>query len=160
MDWKDIIRYQYQKLLLVALLVVVGFTFYKSYSAFFKKVDEVWSARFQYDYARVVFLAKKELEDAKFEVDYSCSGSLLGASSEECLKAKERLKRAEEKYQKTMAEKDNLLRVEKQVKSYYDAILLSARQTPLPFLLLVLTFSSLITLGYFVLREFLPQKRR
>ncbi len=157
MDYKELLRHQYKRILLIALLIVVGFGFYKVYSAFFQRVDYVWQARFQYDYAQLTTLAKQDLDKAKFDMDFACSG--FNVDPQECEQAKANYKEALENYKKVSASKDELFRTEKQVKSYYDAILLSAKQTPLPFLLLVLSFSALVVLSVFLLREILPKRR-
>ena len=89
MDFKEVVRYQYQKIVLIALLIVVGFGFYKVYSAFFKRVDMVWQARFQYEYAQVLAKARHDLESAKFDPEYACWGDFFSTTTEECQRVKE-----------------------------------------------------------------------
>ena len=163
MDFKTVIKHQYRKIMLLAMLIIVGFSLYKSYSSFFDKVNQMWSLRINYDFANIVALAEEKLEKARFNVEWNCENFSFDETpreTEECKQAKEELKKAKEEYQKALAKKEELFKTEKQVKSYYDAIILSAQQTPLPFGMLVLTvIAFLATLGFFI-NEFLPKKRK
>ncbi|MBK3333384.1 hypothetical protein GWK41_09940 [Persephonella atlantica] len=162
MDIKTVIAYQYKKIVLIALLVVVGFGFYKVYSSFFEKVNQIWQMKIGYDYANLIALAEQKLKNAQFQVEWSCSDFSLEdkhTESESCRQAKKELAKAKEEYAKLQAEKDKLFKIENQVKSYYDAVLLAAQQTPLPFTLLVITLVSFIIIVGLIIKEFLPSKR-
>ena len=162
MDFKTVIKHQYRKIMLLAMLIIVGFSLYKSYSSFFDRVNQMWSLKINYDFANIVALAEEKLEKARFNVEWNCEDFSFDGTpkeTEKCKEAKEELKKAKEEYQKALAKKDELFKTEKQVKSYYDAILLSAQQTPLPFAMLVLTVIAFLTiLGVFI-NEFLPNRK-
>ncbi|WP_457622958.1 hypothetical protein [Persephonella sp.] len=163
MDIKTVIAYQYKKIVLIALLVVVGFGFYKVYSSFFEKVNQIWQMKIGYDYANLIALAEQKLKNAQFQVEWSCSDFSLEGKNEEsesCKQAKKELAKAKEEYVKLQAEKEKLFKIEGQVKSYYDAVLMAAQQTPLPFTLLVITLVSFIIIVGLIIKEFLPSKRQ
>ena len=161
MDIKTVIAYQYKKIVLIALLVVVGFGFYKVYSSFFEKVNQIWQMKIGYDYANLIALVEQKLKNAQFQVEFSCFDFSLEDKtdeSESCKQAKKELAKAKEEYAKLQAEKEKLFKIEKQVKSYYDAVLIAAQQTPLPFTLLVITLVSFIIIVGLIIKEFLPSK--
>ncbi len=163
MDFKTVIKHQYRKILLLAMLIIVGFSLYKSYSSFFDKVNKMWDLRVSYDFANIVALAEQKLDKAKFDVEFNCENFNLDdkpVETEECKEAKEELKKAKEEYKKVIAKKDKLFQTEKQVKTYYDAVIKSAQQTPLPFAMLVLTLVSFLALLGFFINEFLPKRRK
>lgn len=150
MDYKTVLAHQYKKLILVALLMVIGFGLYKTYNAFFSKVDTVWKSKYYKEYADVVFLAQNRVDEAVFDMQFAC----YDAMSYECQMAKKRYEDAIKEYEKAMKNKDSVFATEKQVKGYYDAVLLSARQTPLPFLILVLTGVAFFVVVFYLVKEF------
>ena len=162
MDIKTVIAYQYKKIVLIALLVVVGFGFYKVYSSFFERVNQIWQMKIGYDYANLIALAEQKLKNAQFQVEWNCSDVSMEDNpkeSDSCKQAKKELAKAREEYEKIQAQKEKLFKIEKQVKNYYDAVLLAAQQTPLPFTLLVITLVSFIIIVGLLIKEFLPSKR-
>ena len=161
MDIKTVIVYQYKKIVLIALLVVVGFGFYKVYSSFFERVNQIWQMKMGYDYANLIALAEQKLKNAQFQVEWSCSDVSMEDNpkeSDSCKQAKKELAKAREEYEKIQSQKEKLFKIEKQVKNYYDAVLLAAQQTPLPFTLLVITLVSFIIIVGLLIKEFLPSK--
>uniref|UniRef100_UPI0025CCC6C3 hypothetical protein n=1 Tax=Persephonella sp. TaxID=2060922 RepID=UPI0025CCC6C3 len=158
---KTVIVYQYKKIVLIALLVVVGFGFYKVYSSFFERVNQIWQMKMGYDYANLIALAEQKLKNAQFQVEWSCSDVSMEDNpkeSDSCKQAKKELAKAREEYEKIQSQKEKLFKIEKQVKNYYDAVLLAAQQTPLPFTLLVITLVSFIIIVGLLIKEFLPSK--
>ncbi len=161
MDIKTVIAYQYKKIVLIALLVVVGFGFYKVYSSFFERVNQIWQMKIGYDYANLIALAEQKLKNAQFQVEWSCSDISMEDNQKEsdnCKQAKKELAKVREEYEKIQSEKEKLFKIENQVKSYYDAVLLAAQQTPLPFTLLVITLVSFIIIVGLLIKEFLPSR--
>ena len=161
MDIKTVIVYQYKKIVLIALLVVVGFGFYKVYSSFFERVNQIWQMKIGYDYANLIALAEQKLKNAQFQVEWNCSDVSMEDNPKEsdtCKQAKKELAKAREEYEKIQSQKEKLFKIEKQVKNYYDAVLLAAQQTPLPFTLLVITLVSFIIIVGLLIKEFLPSK--
>jgi len=161
MDIKTVIAYQYKKIVLIALLVVVGFGFYKVYSSFFERVNQIWQMKIGYDYANLIALAEQKLKNAQFQVEWSCSDISMEDNpkeSDNCKQAKKELAKAREEYEKIQSQKEKLFKIESQVKSYYDAVLLAAQQTPLPFTLLVITLVSFIIIVGLLIKEFLPSR--
>ncbi|MDQ7056417.1 MAG: hypothetical protein Q9M89_08205 [Persephonella sp.] len=117
MDIKTVIAYQYKKIVLIALLIVVGFGFYKVYSSFFEKVNQIWQMKIGYDYANLIALAEQKLKNAQFQVEWSCSDFSLEDrhnESESCKQAKKELAKAKEEYEKLQAEKEKLFKIESQ----------------------------------------------
>ncbi len=162
MDIKTVIVYQYKKIVLIALLVVVGFGFYKVYSSFFERVNQIWQMKIGYDYANLIALSEQKLKNAQFQVEWNCSDVSMEDNpkeSDSCKQAKKELAKAREEYEKIQSQKEKLFKIESQVKSYYDAVLLAAQQTPLPFTLLVITLVSFIIIVGLLIKEFLPSKR-
>ncbi len=162
MDIKTVIAYQYKKIVLIALLIVVGFGFYKVYSSFFERVNQIWQMKIGYDYANLIALAEQKLKNAQFQVEWNCSDVSMEDNPKEsdtCKQAKKELAKAREEYEKIQSQKEKLFKIEKQVKNYYDAVLLAAQQTPLPFTLLVITLVSFIIIVGLLIKEFLPSKR-
>lgn len=163
MDFKTVLKYQYRKIMLLAMLIIAGFSLYKSYSSFFDKVNKMWDLKISYDFANIVALAEQKLENAKFDVEFACEDFSLDeskAESEECKSAKEELHKAKEEYKKALTKKDELFKTEKQVKSYYDAVIASAQQQPMPFAMLVITLIAFLGLAGFFINEFLPKKKK
>ena len=158
MDIKTVIAYQYKKIVLIALLVVVGFGFYKVYSSFFERVNQIWQMKIGYDYANLIALAEQKLKNAQFQVEWSCSDISMEDNPANCKQAKKELAKAREEYEKIQSQKEKLFKIESQVKSYYDAVLLAAQQTPLPFILLVITLVSFIIIVGLLIKEFLPSR--
>ena len=161
MDIKTVIAYQYKKIVLIALLIVVGFGFYKVYSSFFERVNQIWQMKIGYDYANLIALAEQKLKNAQFQVEWNCSDVSMEDNPKEsdtCKQAKKELAKAREEYEKIQSQKEKLFKIEKQVKNYYDAVLLAAQQTPLPFTLLVITLVSFIIIVGLLIKEFLPSR--
>lgn len=150
MDFKTILAHQYKKLILVALLMIVGFGLYKTYNAFFQKVDTVWKSKYYKDFADVVFLSENRLKEAEFDMQFAC----FEPNSYKCQIAKEKYKKVLSEYEEAMKRKGDVFATEKQVKSYYDAVILSAQQTPLPFLLLVSTVAAFFVTVFYLIKEF------
>ncbi|WP_457636392.1 hypothetical protein [Persephonella sp.] len=161
MDIKTVIAYQYKKIVLIALLVVVGFGFYKVYSSFFERVNQIWQMKIGYDYANLIALAEQKLKNAQFQVEWNCSDISMKDNQKEsdnCKQAKKELAKVREEYEKIQSEKEKLFKIESQVKSYYDAVLIAAQQTPLPFTLLVITLLSFVIIVGLLIKEFLPSR--
>lgn len=150
MDFKTVLAHQYKKLILVALLMIIGFGLYKTYNAFFQKVDTVWKSRYYKDLADVVFLSENRLKEAEFDMQFVC----YEPDSFLCKIAREKYEKALSEYEEAMKKKEDIFKTEKQVKSYYDAVILSAQQTPLPFLLLVSTIAAFFVTIFYLLKEF------
>lgn len=166
MDLKQVLKHQYKKIILIALLVIVGFTMFRAYSGFFEKVNTMWETNLNYNVANLISLSQQKLDKAQFDVDYYCTNfdfSLEEKQKEEpveCKLAKERYAQALKEYQELQAKKDDLLNTQKQVKSYYDALILSAQQTPLPFGLLIITAIAFLGLVGALINEFLPKRKK
>jgi len=138
------------------MMVLVGFGFvaYMFIHGWFTRIQMVWETKMQTDVAEVFVLADQKVDSAKADVDMACGTFSLSGKEEgpDCKPARAELAAALKHKADVEAKRATLLSQAGKTKEYYDGVIASSHQKPLPFYFFV--GMGLIILGgiiYFLL---------
>lgn len=132
----EILKFRVKAILVGMFALGVGLICYKFMGAYFDRNQMMWETKLQGDVAEIYVLADQQIDKARMAMDWDCGTfSLSGKvdSSENCNAAKNQYKDAVKYKAEVVAKKSTVLSQAGKTKEYYDGVLASSKQKPLPF---------------------------
>lgn len=139
-----------------------GLICWKFMSAYFDRNQTAWETNLQADVAELMVLADSKISEANMKVQWECGGFSLSGKDEGpgCAPARAALAAAEKNKADVEAKRAQVLSQAGQTKKYYDGLVASSKQKPLPFNAFVAMGGAFLMLLAGALYFFMPSIQR
>lgn len=152
---QEILRFRLKMIVIGMFALGIGLVAWKFMSAYFDRNQHAWETKLHADVAELLVLADHKVSDAQMKVEWDCGGFSLskeGADSAACTNATKKLAAAEQHKATVEASRENVLSMPGQTKKYYDGLIESSKQKPLPrYFFVCLAFIILATILFLLM---------
>lgn len=150
----EILKFRLKAVAIGMFALGVGLICYKFMSAYFDRNQTTWETALNVDVAELMVVADHRVDKARMAVDWSCGAFTLSGKDEGpgCADARKELAAAQAQKAEVEAKRSTVLSQAGQTKKYYDGVLQSSKQKPLPFYAFVgMALMVLAAILYFLL---------
>lgn len=150
----EILKFRLKAIAIGMFALGIGLVCYKFMSAYFDRNQQTWETNLNVDVAELLVMADQRVDKARLAVDWDCGAFTLSGKDEGagCADARKELAAATAQKSEIEAKRSTTLSQAGQTKKYYDGVLQSSRQKPLPFYAFVgMALMAIAAVLYFLL---------